>query len=75
MPFKECGELVGSATPCEAGSRRISHYQMTVNYDNRLFSVIGLLQAPGLSVPVLTGTQSNNFAGNWKDWQQCPPCN
>ena len=69
-PFKECGP---SASSCPSGARRISHYQMTVNYDARLFAN-PMLQAPALSVQVLTGLPGANFANSWRNWQECPPC-
>jgi hypothetical protein len=69
--FKECGP---TASSCSSGSRRISHYQMQINYDARLFAN-PMLQAPGLSVQVLTGLPGANFANSWKNWQECPPCN
>ena len=65
-PFRECG---ASAPSCPSGTRRISHFQMTLNYDNRLFTNASLVP-PGLP----TG-QGVNFANTWKDWQECPPCN
>ena len=64
-PFRECGS---SAPTCPLGSRRISHFQMTLNYDDRLFTNASLIP-PGL--PTGAGV---NFANTWKDWQECPPC-
>ncbi len=71
--FKECGSMSSSSSNCPSGSRRISHYQMTVNYDVRLFAN-PMLQAPALSVQVLTGLPGANFANSWRSWQECPPC-
>ena len=56
-----------------SGTRRISHYQMTVNYDARLFAN-PMLQAPALSVQTLTGLPGANFGKSWRNWQECPPC-
>ncbi|HYB40715.1 MAG TPA: hypothetical protein VEL75_03035 [Candidatus Methylomirabilis sp.] len=69
LPFIEC-QPAGGKSPggCSAGSRVISHYQMTLNYDNRLFTN-SQLAPPGL--PTGTGL----FANSWRDWQECPPCN
>ena len=63
-PFRECRGLGA----CAAGTAVISHYQMTLNYDNRLF--------PGSSLtpPGLPGGAGLIFANSWRDWQECPPC-
>jgi hypothetical protein len=61
--FTECT----SGSGCPAGTRQISHYQMTVNYETRLRTNSNLVP-PGL--PTGAGVI---FAGTWKDWQECPP--
>jgi hypothetical protein len=63
--FRECGS---SASSCGSGIRRISHFQMTLNYDDRLFT------NPSLVPPGLPTGGGVNFANSWKDWQECPPC-
>ncbi len=69
--FKECGSNFGT---CPAGSRRITHFQMSLNYDPRLYAKDSPLQPPGLSVQLLTSTspgQVIKFANSWKSWQIC----
>jgi len=62
--FAEC-----LTTPCASGTRRITHYQLTVNYETRL------RQAPRVVPPGLPTGRGMIFAGSWRDWQECPPCN
>ena len=65
-PFRECGR---TESPCPSGTRRISHYQMTLNYDSRLLNYSALIPT---SLPSGGGAR---FASTWQDWQECPPCN
>ncbi|HXJ78984.1 MAG TPA: pilus assembly PilX N-terminal domain-containing protein [Candidatus Methylomirabilis sp.] len=64
--FKEC--VPAAHGGCNSGTRVISHFQMTLNYDNRLFT------NPTLVPPGLPNGGGVNFANSWKDWQECPPC-
>jgi Tfp pilus assembly protein PilX len=69
VPFKECQNTAGTTPPtCPAGSRPISHYQLTLNYDYRLFGGNSLLVAPALSL----APSSSSFANSWANWQECP---
>ncbi len=64
--FMECGQATAR---CGAATRKLSHYQMTLNYDNRLFTASTLVP-PGMP----TGAGAI-FGNSWREWQQCPPCN
>lgn len=66
--FIECGAPgLPSCTGAGVLRRRISHYQMSINYERRLFTNAELVP-PGLP----TGL-GQIFAG-WHSWRQCPPC-
>ena len=65
-PFRQCGK---TETPCPSGTRRISHYQMALNYDTRLLNFSALIPT---SLPSGGGAR---FASTWQDWQECPTCN
>jgi hypothetical protein len=65
--FMECGP---GAASCPSGSRRVSHYQMTLNHDTRL-----LLTNVNLAPPGLPTGASSVFNRSWRDWQLCPTCN
>jgi hypothetical protein len=58
--FKEC-----VTSSCTSG-RRISHFEMTVNYDNRLFT------NPLLDPPAMPPGLGIIFANQWLNWQECP---
>jgi len=65
-PFRECGK---TESPCPSGTRRISHYQMALNYDTRLLNYSAVIPT---SLPSGGGAR---FASTWQDWQECPTCN
>jgi hypothetical protein len=72
--FKECPPGV-SSTNCNSNfARRITHYQMTLNYDPRLYDPALVPPGMTLNVNLVTGQvlPGSTFANSWKGWRECP---
>lgn len=64
--FADCGAGAGA---CSGGTRRIAHYQMTINYETRLRTSSSLVP-PGLP------TGAGSIFSRFYDWREClnPSC-